>query len=132
LPVLTLTASILASWSLIMRSSLSEAMHSDYMTTARAIGLSPRRAVLRHAVPNALLPVIALTAISLGYVVGGVIFIESVFSWPGIGQLTYDALLNRDLPVLQGVFLLTSAAVILLNLLADLVIIALDPRVRAT
>jgi peptide/nickel transport system permease protein len=132
LPVLTLTASILASWSLIMRSSLSEAMHSDYMTTARAIGLSPRRAVLRHAVPNALLPVIALTAISLGYVVGGVIFIESVFSWPGIGQLTYDALLNRDLPVLQGVFLLTSAAVIFLNLLADLVIIALDPRVRAT
>jgi peptide/nickel transport system permease protein len=131
LPVLTLTAGILASWSLIMRSSLSAAMHSDYMTTARAIGLSPRRAVLRHAVPNALLPVIALTAISLGYVVGGVIFIESVFSWPGIGQLTYDALLNRDLPVLQGVFLLSSAAVIVLNLLADLVIIALDPRVRA-
>ena len=63
---------------------------------------------------------IALTAISLGYVVGGVIFIESVFSWPGIGQLTYDALLNRDLPVLQGVFLLTSAAVIFLNLVADL------------
>ncbi|MEA2395981.1 MAG: peptide/nickel transport system permease protein, partial [Solirubrobacteraceae bacterium] len=68
LPVLTLTASILASWSLIMRSSLSEALHADYMTTARAIGLSPRRAVLRHAVPNALLPVIALAAISLGYV----------------------------------------------------------------
>jgi peptide/nickel transport system permease protein len=97
-----------------------------------AVGLSPRRAVLRHAVPNALLPVIALTAISLGYVVGGVIFIESVFSWPGIGQLTYDALLNRDLPVLQGVFLLSSAAVIFLNLVADLIIIALDPRVRAT
>jgi peptide/nickel transport system permease protein len=132
LPVLTLTAGILASWSLIMRASLSEAMHAEYMTTARAIGLSPRRAILRHAVPNALLPVIALTAISLGYVVGGVIFIESVFSWPGIGQLTYDALLNRDLPVLQGVFLLSSAAVIFLNLLADLVIIALDPRVRAT
>ena len=92
-----------------MRSSLSEALHEDYMTTARAVGLSPRRAVLRHAVPNALLPVIALTAMSLGYVVGGVIFIESVFSWPGIGQLTYDALLNRDLPVLQGVFLLSSA-----------------------
>jgi peptide/nickel transport system permease protein len=132
LPVLTLTASILASWSLIMRSSLAEQLHADYMTTARAIGLSPRRAVLRHAVPNALLPVIALTAMSLGYVVGGVIFIESVFSWPGIGQLTYDALLNRDLPVLQGVFLVASAAVILMNLVADLVIMALDPRVRAT
>lgn len=131
LPVLTLTASILASWSLIMRSSLSEALREDYMTTARAIGLSPRRAVLRHAVPNALLPVIALTAMSLGYVVGGVIFIESVFSWPGIGQLTYDALTNRDLPVLQGIFLLSSAAVIVMNLLADLVIMALDPRVRA-
>jgi peptide/nickel transport system permease protein len=131
LPVLTLTASILASWSLIVRSSLSEALHEDYMTTARAVGLAPRRAVLRHAVPNALLPVVALTAISLGYVVGGVIFIESVFSWPGIGQLTYDALLNRDLPVLQGVFLLTSAAVIVVNLLADLLIMALDPRARA-
>ena len=131
LPVLTLTASILASWSLIMRSSLSEALREDYMTTARAVGLSPRRAVLRHAVPNALLPVIALTAMSLGYVVGGVIFIESVFSWPGIGQLTYDALTNRDLPVLQGIFLLSSAAVIVMNLIADLVIMALDPRVRA-
>ena len=132
LPVLTLTATILASWSLIMRASLSEELDEDYMTTARAIGLSPRRAVLRHAVPNALLPVIALTAVSLGYVVGGVIFIESVFSWPGIGQLTYDALQNHDVPVLQGVFLVTSAAVIVLNLIADLVIIALDPRVRAT
>lgn len=131
LPVLTLTLSILASWSLIMRASLSETLHEDYMTTARAVGLSPRRAVLRHAVPNALLPVIALTAMSLGYVVGGVIFIESVFSWPGLGQVTYDALLNRDLPVLQGVFLLSSAAVIGMNLLADLIILALDPRVRA-
>jgi peptide/nickel transport system permease protein len=131
LPVLTLTLSILASWSLIMRASLSETLDEDYMTTARAIGFSPRRAALRHAVPNALLPVIALTAMSLGYVVGGVIFIESVFSWPGIGQVTYDALLNRDLPVLQGVFLLSSAVVILMNLLADLLIMALDPRVRA-
>jgi peptide/nickel transport system permease protein len=131
LPMLTLTLSILASWSLIMRASLSETLDEDYMTTARAIGFSPRRAALRHAVPNALLPVIALTAMSLGYVVGGVIFIESVFSWPGIGQVTYDALLNRDLPVLQGVFLLSSAVVILMNLLADLLIMALDPRVRA-
>ncbi len=130
LPIFVLTASILASWSLIMRASLSEALGEDYMTTARAIGLSPRRAVLRHAVPNALLPTIALTAISMGYIVGGVIFIESVFSWPGIGQLTYDALLNRDIPVLEGVFLLTSAAVIFFNLVADLLIIALDPRVR--
>jgi peptide/nickel transport system permease protein len=65
-------------------------------------------------------------------VVGGVIFIESVFSWPGIGQLTYDALTNRDLPVLQGIFLLSSAAVIVMNLLADIVIMALDPRVRAS
>jgi peptide/nickel transport system permease protein len=86
--------------------------------------------VLRHAVPNALLPTIALTAVSLGYIVGGVIFIESVFSWPGVGQLTYDAVLNRDIPVLDGVFLLTSAAVIFFNLVADLLIITLDPRVR--
>jgi peptide/nickel transport system permease protein len=131
LPVLALTLSILASWSLIMRASLSGTLDEGYMTTARAIGFSPRRAALRHAVPNALLPVIALTAMSLGYVVGGVIFIESVFSWPGIGQVTYDALLDRDLPVLQGVFLLASAFVILMNLVADVIIMALDPRVRA-
>ena len=102
------------------------------MTTARAVGLSPRRAVLRHAVPNALLPVIALTAMSLGYVVGGVIFIESVFSWPGHRR----AHLRRAaqprparppgrLPAHLG------AAVIFINLLADLIIMALDPRVRA-
>jgi peptide/nickel transport system permease protein len=132
LPVLTLTLSILASWSLITRMSLSEALHADYMATARAIGLSPRRAVVRHAMPNALLPVIALTAMSFGYVVGGVILIESVFSWPGVGRLAYDAVLDRDVPVLQGVFLLAGAAVILMNLLADLLILALDPRVRAT
>lgn len=132
LPVLTLTASILATWSLIMRASLSEELHEGYMTTARAVGLSPRRAVLHHAVPNALLPVIALTAISLGYILGGVILIESVFSWPGIGGLTYDAVQSHDLPVLQGVFLVASTAVIGVNLIADLVIIALDPRVRAT
>jgi peptide/nickel transport system permease protein len=131
LPVVTLAASIVAGWSLIMRSSLSATLHADYMTTARAVGVSPRRAVLRHAVPNALLPVIALTATSLGYVVGGVIFVESVFSWPGIGKLTYDALTSRDLPVLQGIFLLSSAAVILVNLLADLLIVILDPRARA-
>jgi peptide/nickel transport system permease protein len=131
LPVLVLTLSILASWSLIMRASLSGTLDEGYMTTARAIGFSPRRAALRHAVPNALLPVIALTAMSLGYVVGGVIFIESVFSWPGIGRVTYDALLDRDLAVLQGVFLLASAFVILMNLVADVIIMALDPRVRA-
>ena len=113
-----------------MRSSLTETLHEDYMTTARAVGLSPRRAVLRHAVPNALLPVIALTAMSLGYVVGGVIFIESVFSWPGIGQLTYDALTNRDLPVLQGVFLLSSRRGDPHEPARRPAHLALDPRVR--
>jgi peptide/nickel transport system permease protein len=132
LPVLTLTASILATWSLIMRSSLTEELDEGYMATARAVGMSPRRAVLHHAVPNALLPVIALTAISFGYVLGGVILIESVFSWPGLGGLTYEAVQSHDLPVLQGVFLVASTAVILVNLIADLVIIALDPRVRAS
>ena len=132
LPVLALTLGTLSAWTLIMRSSLTEALHADYMTTGRAVGLSPRRAVLRHAVPNALLPAVALTALSLGYVIGAVVFIEAVFSWPGVGRLTYDALLARDVPVLQGVFLLASALVILMNLVADLLIMALDPRVRAT
>jgi peptide/nickel transport system permease protein len=131
LPVITLALSLLAQWVLIMRSSLSEVLQEDYIVTARAIGLTRARLLRRHAVPNALLPVIALTAINLGFVVSGAIVIETLFSWPGIGDLTYSAINNRDTPMLQGIFLVTSAAVIGANLLADLTLSFLDPRVRA-
>ena len=113
-----------------MRSSIVETMSEDYITTARAKGLSDGRILRSHALPNALLPTVTLIAINLGYVVAGAITVEVVFNWPGLGTLTVDALASRDYPVLQGVFLLLSVAVVVANLLADLAYGLLDPRVR--
>ena len=129
LPIITLTIGIVGQWVVIMRSSLADTLREDFVTTARAIGL-PRHRVLHHATRNAILPVVALTAINLGFIVAGAIVVETLFSWPGMGLLTYNAILNQDYPLLQGVFLVTSAAVIFANLVADLAYIYLDPRVR--
>jgi peptide/nickel transport system permease protein len=130
LPIITLTLGLLGSYVVIMRSALSDVLNEDFVTTARAIGL-PRYRVLRdHAVRNALLPVVTLAGLNLGFVVSGAITIEALFSWPGIGLLTIDAIDNKDYPLLQGIFLLTSAAVILANLITDLLYTYLDPRVR--
>lgn len=130
LPIITLTLGLLGSYVVIMRSALSDVLNEDFVTTARAIGL-PRYRVLRdHAVRNALLPVVTLAGLNLGFVVSGAITIEALFSWPGIGLLTIDAIDNKDYPLLQGIFLLTSAAVILANLVTDLLYTYLDPRVR--
>jgi peptide/nickel transport system permease protein len=100
------------------------------VTTARAKGLRDRRILRRHAFPNALLPAVTLIAINLGYVVAGAITVEVVFNWPGLGTLTVDALEARDYPLLQGIFLLLSVAVVFANLGADFIYGYLDPRVR--
>jgi peptide/nickel transport system permease protein len=130
LPVITLALAYLAEYSLIMRSSLLDEMGQDYLLTARAKGL--RDAVVRehHAVRNALLPATTLVALNLGFVVSGAITIETVFSIPGLGLLTTDALSVPDFPLLQGTFLFFSAAVIVANLAANLLYSYLDPRVR--
>jgi peptide/nickel transport system permease protein len=130
LPALTLTLAYLGEYALIARSSLLEVMGEDYLTVARAKGL--RDAVVRnhHAVPNAVLPVVTLTAINFGFVLSGAIAVEAVFSWPGLGKATADAIRGPDLPMLQGLFLLFSASVIVFNLLADLAYAWLDPRVE--
>ncbi len=130
LPVTTLTIAYLAEYSLIMRSSLLDELGEDYLTTARAKGLRDIRVRNRHAVRNALLPTTTLSAISLGYVVGGAITIETVFSIPGLGLLSQEALDIPDYWVLQGTFLIASAAVIVANLLVNLLYGVLDPRVR--
>ena len=114
-----------------MRSSIIETRAEDYVTTARAKGLTDNRVLRHHAFPNALLPMVTIIAINLGYVVVGAITVEIVFNWPGIGTLTVDALSARDYPVLQGVFLLLSVSVVVANLVADLLYGVLDPRVRA-
>jgi peptide/nickel transport system permease protein len=132
LPIITLTLGLLGSYVVIMRSSLSDTLREDFVVTARAIGL-PRHRVLRdHAVRNALLPVVTLAGLNLGFVVSGAITVEALFSWPGIGLLTIDAIDNKDYPLLQGIFLLTSAAVIIANLLTDILYSYLDPRVRVS
>lgn len=131
LPCLTLTLGYIGEYAIVMRSSLLETLNEDYIQTARAKGLPERLVRRRHAVPNAILPSFTLIFLSFGYVVGGAIVIEAVFSWPGIGQLTYDAISALDYPVIQGAFLLTSALVIAFNLVADLTYGFLDPRVQA-
>jgi peptide/nickel transport system permease protein len=130
LPALTLTLAYLGEYALVMRSSLLETMREDYLVLARAKGLRDALVRNRHAVPNALLPVVALAAINFGLVLAGAIAVETIFSWPGLGLATYEALKGPDLPMLQGLFLVFSAAVILFNLIADLLYAYLDPRVR--
>lgn len=130
LPVTTFALGSIALYSMILRSSLIDVLTEDYIMTARAKGLTDRQVLKRHAMPNALLPVTTAMAINIGYIVGGAIQIETVFSWQGLGRLTWDALLKRDYPVLQGLFLLLTFAVILANFLSDILYSYLDPRVR--
>jgi peptide/nickel transport system permease protein len=131
LPLLTVSLGLIGGYSIIMRSSIIETRAEDYVTTARAKGLTDDRILRSHALPNALLPTVTIIAINLGYVVAGAITAEIVFAWPGLGTLTVDALAARDYPVLQGVFLLLSVTVIVANFGADLLYGFLDPRVRA-
>lgn len=129
LPVVTLVAVEYGQTLLVTRSALLDEMGSDYLTTARAKGLRDDLVRRRHAVPNALLPTVTLVFVNLGRTVAGVILVETVFSWPGLGGLFYQALSVPDLPLVQGLFLFFAAAVIVMNTLADLVYPLLDPRV---
>lgn len=130
LPVATLTLSLLAQYAVVMRASATDAMREDFVTTGRAIGLTPRQIRRRHVIPNARLPVVTVIGLNFGFVLGGAITIEALFSWPGIGQLTVEAIENKDYPVLQGVFLVSATGVILMNLIVDLLYTKLDPRVQ--
>ncbi|HEX4222422.1 MAG TPA: ABC transporter permease [Pseudonocardiaceae bacterium] len=132
LPCLTLVAAIYAQYLLIMRSSLVDEMGADYLVTARAKGLRDDVVRRRHAVPNALLPTVTLIFLNLGLVVNGAVAVEVVYSWPGLGLLMYNALNVPDLPLIEGAFITLAGAVIVMNLLADLLYRLLDPRVRTT
>ena len=129
LPTLTLALALLGEYMLIMRSSVLEVFGEDYILTARAKGLSTYRIIRHHALRNAMLPMVTLIALTLGFTVAGAIQVEAVFSWPGLGALTVDAVADRDYPVLQGAFLLLAVAVVVANLGAELVYGWLDPRV---
>jgi peptide/nickel transport system permease protein len=130
LPLTTVSLGLIGGYSILMRSSIIETRSEDYITTARAKGLTDGRILRSHAFPNALLPMVTLIAINLGYVIAGAITAEVVFSWPGLGTLTVSALQSRDYPILQGIFLLLAVSVVLANLAADVIYGFLDPRVR--
>jgi len=130
LPTLTYTIVYMGEYTLIMRSSLLDVLSEDYILTAKAKGLNTVQILRDHALKNAMLPLVTVIAINLGFTVAGVIQIESVFSWPGLGSAIYEAVVRRDFPMLQGAFLLIAVTVILANLLADLTYTYLDPRVR--
>ena len=130
LPTLTYTIVYMGEYTLIMRSSLMDVLSEDYILTAKAKGLSTFQILKDHALKNAMLPLVTVIAINLGFTVAGAIQIEAVFSWPGLGSAIYEAVVRRDFPVLQGAFLLIAVAVILANLIADLTYNYLDPRVQ--
>ena len=131
LPSLTLGLVLYGEYALITRSAMLETLGEDYVLTARAKGLQPWSIVWRHGLRNALLPVITLVALSLGLIIGGSITIEYVFSYPGIGLATVEAIDQRDYPLLQAIFLFLMLAVIFCNLVADLLYFKLDPRVTS-
>jgi len=131
LPLATVSLGLIGGYSILMRAAIAETRAEDYVTTARAKGLTDGRILRSHAFPNAMLPMVTIIAINLGYVVGGAITAEIVFNWPGIGTLTVDALSARDYPVLQGIFLMLAVTVVVANLVADMVYGLLDPRVRS-
>jgi peptide/nickel transport system permease protein len=132
LPTLTLTILYLGEYMLIMRSSVLEVLSEDYILTAKAKGLSDWQVLREHALKNAMLPLVTLIAINLGFTVSGAIYVETVFSYDGLGKLFQTALVKQDFPLLQGAFLLLAVSVIIANMIADILYLYLDPRVRTS
>ena len=130
LPALTLGTGLAAVLSRMVRSSMLEVLHEDYLRTARAKGLAPRHVIIRHALRNALLPVITLIGLQLGALLAGAVITETIFSWPGIGLLTIESIQSRDYPVVQACVLLISVTYIVVNVLTDLAYAWIDPRIR--
>jgi peptide/nickel transport system permease protein len=132
LPALTLGLFYMAVYARLTRATMLEVADQDFVKTARAKGVPEGQVTRRHILRNALLPVITFAGIQAGQLVGGAILVETVFAWPGIGRLAFEALLARDYPVLMGVFFATSVMVVLFNLLTDLLYAVIDPRVEVT
>jgi peptide/nickel transport system permease protein len=131
LPAVTLGLLGAGWYARMVRSAMIDVLNQDYIRTARAKGLSSARVVLRHALPNALLPIIAMIGIDIGQFMGGVVVVEAVYGWPGIGQLAWQAIQQVDIPIIMGVTLVSALAIVLGNLIADLVAPLVDPRIRS-
>jgi peptide/nickel transport system permease protein len=132
LPALTLSLVYLAQYSRLARSSMLDVLGSDFVRTARAKGLADRVVLYKHALRNALLPVVTVLGLQFGNVMAGAILVETVFNWPGLGRLAFESVLRRDYPTILGVLLFSSIVVIVMNLLTDLAYRLIDPRIKAS
>jgi len=130
LPVLTLSVIYLANYVLYMRSSMIDILSEDYIRTARAKGLKERKVVWKHGVKNGLIPTVTMAGLLLGRMVGGAVLTETVYSYPGVGRMIYEAVGKQDFPVLQGAFIILAFSVILMNIITDLIYAYLDPRIK--
>jgi peptide/nickel transport system permease protein len=130
LPFAALAVRHLAVNARMMRSSMLEVAYEDFVTVARAKGLDEKDVIAWHMVPNALMPVVTIIGVDIGFLFTGSVLVETVFGWPGIGRLMFESIVKRDYPVLMGNFLITTALVVIVNLIVDLVYVWLDPRVK--
>lgn len=131
LPVCVLAFGVMAPIARITRSGMIESLESDYVRAARSLGLPARTVILRHAFRNALLPLITMVAVLYGYLLGGIVLVENIFAWPGLGQYVYNAITSSDYPAVQGFILYATTVYVLLFLAVDLAFLVIDPRVRA-
>jgi peptide/nickel transport system permease protein len=130
LPSITLGVIYLAQYSRLSRASMLEVLQSDYVRTARAKGLTERRVVYKHALRNAVIPVVTVAGLQFGQMLSGALLVETVFNWPGLGRLAADSVFQRDAPVLLGILILSSTLVVIINILTDVVYRLIDPRIR--
>ena len=130
LPTITLSLFYLALYTRLMRATVLEQRGAEYATTARAKGLTERAITLRHVLRNALLPVVTMAGVQIGALLGGSVVVETVFAWPGLGQLAYQSLFARDFNLLLGIFFLSACLVVIVNIIVDVVYVLLDPRIR--
>jgi peptide/nickel transport system permease protein len=130
LPMTTLSLYFIATYARLMRSNMLEVFHLDFVRTARAKGMSERRVAYRHVLPNALLPIVTVVGVQMGALLGGAVVVESVFSWPGLGRLAYDSITQRDFNLLLGILFMSSALVLTVNVLVDILYAWLDPRIE--
>jgi ABC-type dipeptide/oligopeptide/nickel transport system permease component len=132
MPAAAIAINLMALLTRLVRSTMIEMLSEDYVRTARAKGLRELFVTSRHALPNALIPLVTVVGLQFGYILGGAVVIETVFTWPGVGLFTIQAILNRDYPVVQASVFILATAVVLINLAVDLLYVWLDPRIRVT
>jgi peptide/nickel transport system permease protein len=130
LPAITLGLGLMALVARLLRSSLIETLGADYIRTARAKGLLPWKVVTKHALRNSLLPVITVTGLEIGSLLSGSVITETVFAWPGVGQMLIQAIYNRDYPLVQATIIFMGFAFVFINLLVDIIYVFVDPRIK--